>query len=387
MNIITCICPEADIYDLKKNNQKTCFFNLKTIFTKNITSDKTPFFSSEINLVNQENLKNKNYVPVFYVKNIKMLIYFLYLFIGISFLFCCSFYIPLVKFNFGFSSIEKISFWDDACLENSMQNYIMPQTENKDELSSNFTDTDNIIPAVNFQNYTVKKGDSISGIALKFGLKNMGTIISANGISNAKKLQTGNILRIPSSDGVLHNVKKGETLNSIADKFDLPVTILLDANDLETPHIKEGQNIFIPGAVIGSFELKKALGELFIYPIHGRLTSPFGYRRDPFTGRLSFHTGIDLAAPIGTHIKSTLDGTISGIGVSRIYGNYITISHGNGYQSMYGHLHTVNVKRGQKVAQGSIIGTVGNTGRSTGPHVHFSLYKNGKLIDPLHLLK
>ena len=134
-------------------------------------------------------------------------------------------------------------------------------------------------------------------------------------------------------------------------------------------------------------ELKKAMGELFIYPINGRLTSPFGYRRDPFTGRKSFHSGIDLAAPVGTPIKVILDGVVNFTSYSRIFGNYVIVTHPNGYQTLYGHVNAFSVKKGDKVSQGDIIAFVGNTGMSTGPHLHLSIYKNGKLIDPLSVLR
>lgn len=296
-------------------------------------------------------------------------------------------YFSILKMEPGKSSVKNIDFYADPALENAMRLYVMaPSNETEQEAPLTAEDPD-IISAVEFADYTVKKGDTISGIIVKFGLKNMGTILSVNGISNARRLQPGDKVTVPSMDGIIYTAEKNDNLSSIAAKYGLSVTTLLDANDLESQTVTTGQRLFIPGAVISTFDLRKALGELFIYPVQGRLTSPFGYRRDPFTGKRSFHTGIDLAAPKGTPIKSTLDGTVSVIGISRIYGNYVIISHGNGYQSMYGHMQSVNVKRGASVYQGTVIGAVGNTGRSTGPHVHFSLYKNGTLINPLSVLK
>ncbi len=312
---------------------------------------------------------------------------------------CAVLYAPFFRLDFGISSVKKILFWEEPSVHNAMREYAQKaigQTVNTEETGNtgdseiqipSVTDVPDFITAVNFENYTVTKGDTIGGIAYKFGLKNIGTIISVNGISNVKRLQAGNKLKIPSLDGIFYTAIKGDSLTSIAAKFGLPVTAVLDANDLDDQAVTVGQRLFIPGAVIGKFELKKALGELFTYPVTGRLTSPFGNRRDPFTGKLSFHTGIDIAAQTGTGIKATLDGTVSYTGISPIYGNYIIMSHGGGYQSMYGHLSVVSVKRGQSINQGEIIGRVGNTGRSTGPHLHFSVYKNGKLINPLTVLK
>lgn len=309
------------------------------------------------------------------------------------------FYIPLLRLNWGMSSIKPITFWNEPSSSKAMQQLAIPlndilkeeslalQTEAPESLLFSPVNNSPFITSVDFKEHIVARGDTISGITQKFGLKNMGTLLSVNNINNAKSLRIGQKLSIPSTDGIIYTVIKGDSLGGIAAKFNLPLTIILDANDLEAQTISLGQRLFIPGASISTFELRKALGELFIYPIIGRLTSPFGYRRDPFTGRKSFHTGIDIAAPTGTPIKSTLDGKISYTGYSAIYGNYVIITHSGGYQSMYGHLHTIKVKRGQAIQQGNIIGSVGNTGRSTGPHVHFSIYKNGKLINPLTVLK
>ena len=227
----------------------------------------------------------------------------------------------------------------------------------------------------------------MSGIAARSGLRNFGTLLSVNAIDNARQVSEGQMLRIPSVDGLLYTVKKDETLTGIAASYNMSVTALLDANDLTESTLMVGQQLFIPGASLSSFELRKALGELFIYPIRGRLTSPFGYRQDPFTGIKSFHSGIDLAAPSGTPVKATLDGKVAETGTNRIFGNYVIITHERGYQSLYGHLQKIHAKRGQYVTQGTVIGLVGSTGRSTGPHLHLSVYKNGKMIDPFSVLK
>lgn len=296
-------------------------------------------------------------------------------------------YFPILRLELGASRIKNISFWAEPSVSNEMRNYVMPIKQNSPEKAKLIPDISKFLPVVEFKSYTVRRGDTISGIAQKFSLKNMGTVLSVNKISSAKGLQVGQKLRIPSLDGVSYTVKRGDSLASVADKFKLPLTALLDANDLENQTLILGQELFIPGATMNNFDLKKALGELFIYPIRGRLTSRFGYRYDPFTGRRSYHNGVDLAAPKGTPVKSTMGGKISFVGRSPVYGKYIIVTHAGGYQSMYGHLSRINVRRGQRVQQGSVIGAVGNTGRSTGPHLHFSMYKHGKLINPLRLVK
>lgn len=294
--------------------------------------------------------------------------------------------LPLLRTGAGSYSIRKMTFNEEPLSGRALHSYIFPEAENFIDQEA-VTAAEGYVSTVIFKDYTVRKGDTISGIASRAGLRNFGTLLSVNNIDNARRISAGQVLRIPSADGLLYTVKKNETLAGIAAAHNVPVTALLDANDLTHETLAVGQKLFIPGASLSSFELRKALGELFIYPIHGRLTSPFGYRSDPFTGVRSFHSGVDLAAPTGTSVKATLDGKIAETGFNRIFGNYIIITHDRGYQSLYGHLSAIYVKRGQYVTQGAVVGAVGNTGYSTGPHLHLSIYKNGRLINPFSVLK
>ena len=294
--------------------------------------------------------------------------------------------LPLLRTGAGAYSIRTITFSEEPLFSRAIHSYIFPEQENFTDQEA-FLAADGYVSTVTFKDYTVRKGDTVSGIASRAGLRNFGTLLSVNNIDNARRISAGQTLRIPSTDGLLYTVKKNETLAGIAATHKVNVTALLDANDLTHETLSVGQKLFIPGASLSSFELRKALGELFIYPIMGRLTSPFGYRNDPFTGARSFHSGIDLAAPLGTSVKATLDGRIAETGFNRIFGNYVIITHDRGYQSLYGHLSAIYVKRGQYVTQGAIVGAVGNTGYSTGPHLHLSIYKNGSLINPFSVLK
>ena len=120
-----------------------------------------------------------------------------------------------------------------------------------------------------------------------------------------------------------------------------------------------------------------------IWPVDSRqVTSAFGYRQDPFTLSPSFHSGLDIAAPLDTAVYATADGTVSEAGYGSANGNYIVIRHGNGIQTKYLHLNKILVKPGKKVKKGQKIGLVGSTGRSTGPHLHYEVIKNGKTVDP-----
>lgn len=142
------------------------------------------------------------------------------------------------------------------------------------------------------------------------------------------------------------------------------------------------------------FELVKKKSELLasipaIQPITkrsiARVASGFGYRIHPIYKTSMMHEGIDFTAPIGTEIYSTGNGVVGKVEYNgRGYGNNVIINHGFGYQTLYGHMSRFAVRPGQKVKRGDIIGYVGNTGASTGPHVHYEVIKNGKKIDPIN---
>jgi murein DD-endopeptidase MepM/ murein hydrolase activator NlpD len=123
-----------------------------------------------------------------------------------------------------------------------------------------------------------------------------------------------------------------------------------------------------------------------IWPAQGWLTSTMGHRVDPFTGSNDFHAGLDIAGERGQPVYATAAGTVVHSGWATGYGNLITVNHGFGLETRYGHLLDYKVKVGQKVNRGDIIGHVGNTGRSTGYHLHYEVLANGKLLNPLQLL-
>jgi len=267
---------------------------------------------------------------------------------------------------------------------------IQPETlaaeENQDTADLDITQ-DDLIP-FQWEQYRVRRGDSVSEIAKRFGVS-VGAIIASNEIRNARTMQEGITLRIPNIDGIPYQVKSGDNLLKISASFNVPLEVILDVNDIKSDNIRTGETIFIPGARMNDIDLRMSLGDLFIYPIQNRgITSHFGMRKDPISGVMSFHTGIDLRADIGTTIVAALDGVVSVTSENRIYGRYIIMSHVNGYKTLYAHLNTFSVKQGDRVARGRKIGESGNTGYSTGPHLHFSIYdKNNKLVNPLDLLR
>ena len=116
-----------------------------------------------------------------------------------------------------------------------------------------------------------------------------------------------------------------------------------------------------------------------------RIASGFGYRIDPVYKTVKMHAGLDFAAPQGTPIYATADGTVSVAGnKGNGYGNHVIINHGYGYETLYGHMVKVKANSGQKVSRGEVIGWVGSTGKSTGPHCHYEVHKKGNKIDPVY---
>jgi len=238
-----------------------------------------------------------------------------------------------------------------------------------------------------WQQYRVKRGDTVSGIAQNFGVS-VGAIIASNEISNARRLQEGANIRVPNIDGIPYQIQKGDSLSKISASFNVPLEVILDVNDIQSDIINQGETIFIPGARMNDIDLRLSLGDLFMYPLSSRyITSGYGMRKDPISGVLQFHAGVDFRASTGTTIMASLDGVVSVVGENWLYGKYIIINHSNGYKTLYGHLSAFSVKQGDRVIRGRKIGEVGNTGYSTGPHLHFGIYdKNNKLVNPLELL-
>ncbi len=238
---------------------------------------------------------------------------------------------------------------------------------------------------VSFSNYSVAKNDTLDQIARRFNVR-MDTIISLNNISNARRIQAGAVLKIPNIDGIIHTVRKGENLSGIASGAGLSIIDIIDANDLTTQTINPGQSLFLPGARLASYDLRKVLGTLISWPVRGRLSSYFGYRANPFTGVRQFHNGLDIVVPANTPAKAAMDGRVAETGYSAVFGNFVILSHADSYQTLYAHLNKISVRAGQSVSQGSAVGLVGSTGYSTGTHLHFGLFKNGIGMDPLKML-
>jgi len=267
------------------------------------------------------------------------------------------------------------------------------QNSNSPTVSLFENDRLNLTDTFSWSEYKVKKGDTVSGIAERYSLT-MGSIIAFNQLNEAWNLRSGKLLKIPNMDGVPYTIQKGDTISAIAAKMKVPQNAILDANDILSENITAGKVIFIPGGKMDANALSRAIkrpvAEKMIYPVSNRrVTSNYGWREDPvnpIAGQMTFHRAVDLAGKMGDPVKAALKGTVLHVDNNRNLGNFIILKHGE-YQTLYAHLSAVSVKAGEHINQGQVIGKVGETGYTTGPHLHFEVFRNGNRINPLELLK
>ena len=236
-----------------------------------------------------------------------------------------------------------------------------------------------------FTAYQVRRGDTLSGIAEDFNVS-LDTVVSFNGIRSARSLQPGTLLKIPSMSGILYTAKDGDTASTVAAANGISADRIVDANGLMSDSLEAGRVVFLPDAKLASFTLREISGDLFMWPARGWITSWYGWRSDPFSGARTFHNGIDIGVDMGTPVHAAMEGTVAEIGYNSSYGNYVLLSHHAGWMSLYGHLTSAAVKSGQRVGVGQLIAYSGNTGYSTGPHLHFSVFKNDRTVNPYNVL-
>lgn len=239
--------------------------------------------------------------------------------------------------------------------------------------------------------HTVQRGETISQIAARYGIDE-NTILAANDLPNANAIQVGQKLNILTIPGALHTVKRGESLWEIARTYQTDMAEIIAVNGIENPsRIQASQELIIPGAkaasigsAIRSEQLVSADGRLlraFSWPVSGRLSSRYG----PRWGRM--HHGIDVAVNTGTPVRAAARGRVSFAGWNGGYGYLVIIDHGNNIETRYAHLSRISVKVGQYVERGTVIAYSGNTGNSTGPHLHFEIRQKGQSVNPLNYLR
>jgi len=237
-----------------------------------------------------------------------------------------------------------------------------------------------------YGSYTLEKGDIIGDIAMRTGL-NEDTLISVNNIRNTRLLQIGQVIRIPNQDGIYYAVKKGDTLEGIAETYETTVSAISTTNELFSDKLAINAALFIPGARLDWVNRQEINGDLFIWPCTGRISSNYGYRIAPFGGTRQMHSGLDIASPMGSPVRAAMAGQVIQVGNDDYWGNHVLIRHHSGYRTFYAHMSAVRIKNGAYVATGERIGDIGSTGLSTGPHLHFTVYKNGVTVNPRTLMR
>ncbi|HPI13079.1 MAG TPA: peptidoglycan DD-metalloendopeptidase family protein [Spirochaetota bacterium] len=229
--------------------------------------------------------------------------------------------------------------------------------------------------------HLVKNGETLGKIAREYGVS-MDTICGSNRLTSYDIIPTGTLLKIPSRDGILHTMKKGQDIHAVAAYYRIPLSKIMAENRIRNyDFIPDGVSVFIPDAK------PMDLVPGFIWPTAGRmLTCGYGWRNDPLTSERDFHKGLDIRANY-EWVKATKYGKVTYAGWLGGYGLAVLIAHPGGYKSLYGHLSRITVREGQYVKQGQVIARSGNTGRSTGPHLHFELIRSGAHLNPRGYLK
>ena len=256
------------------------------------------------------------------------------------------------------------------------------------------------LPKGEITQYRVEEGDTVSSIAQKFGVS-MDTIMWENNLKSIDSIKARQILKILPVTGVKYKISRGETIYSIAKKLGVDAQAIIDYpfntfSDDETFSLAAGQELIIPDGIkpndvildthvnlaqkVAPIPGVKGEGN-FMWPTAGTITQRYSW----------YHPAEDIASHESPAIVASQGGTVVTAGWNGGgYGNYVIIDHGNGFKTLYGHMlnNSIVVKAGDVVRQGQKLGTMGSTGRSTGPHLHFEVIRSdGSKIDPLSVLK
>lgn len=235
--------------------------------------------------------------------------------------------------------------------------------------------------------YVVKSGDTLSGIADKFAIS-INTIRWANNLTTKSNIKPGQELLILPVSGVEYTVKKGDTLSGIAAKFDIPQDDILDYNDVKVDAIKVGIKLILPGAepLTPPAPAKKAVVPAATAKSTAKATTSTVTSDEPTQSNTKFilpiaggtmtqsihgTNAVDIGTPIGTKVFAAADGKVLATSCGRGYGVCLIINHADGSQTLYAHLSKILVSTGATVSQGDTIALSGNTGHSTGPHLHY----------------
>jgi murein DD-endopeptidase MepM/ murein hydrolase activator NlpD len=205
------------------------------------------------------------------------------------------------------------------------------------------------------KSYRIQKGDTLFSIAQRYNVS-LKNLMLYNQMNEKTILQIGYSLRIPTAPGMIQVVATGDMMSDVEERYRVAQSISEPSRSLSTP-------------------------KLMKWPVAGPITSSFGWRKG------GYHHGIDIANKIGTPIEAAAAGTVSFTGYKSVYGLTVIIDHPDGKQTLYAHTQKTYVHKGDKVSQGETIATVGMTGVTTGPHLHFEVRNENQAINPLSYLR
>lgn len=274
--------------------------------------------------------------------------------------------------------------------ETASQESVVSYNPYENSFLTNFS----IKPRSNVVDHVVENGETISTIATRYQVST-DSVKWANNLKS-DTIKVGQVLKIPPVTGVVHRVVSGENIYTIAKKYKTDPQKIVnfpfnDFTDLDSFGLASGQTLYVPDGVIEAEKPKYIASQFnsqiqagvkgsssFIWPTSGTITqNPIWY-----------HMALDIANRALPPVIAADSGTVTYSGCLKYgYGCHIIIDHGNGYQSLYGHMSQLLASVGQGVGKGQQIGVVGSTGRSTGPHLHFEIRSGGKLQNPLNFLK
>lgn len=257
--------------------------------------------------------------------------------------------------------------------------------------------------------YKVVSNDTIQGIAKKFNISS-DTIKMNNVSTRDNKLKIGETLIFPAENGYLYKIKKNDYISKIAKIYGIKTSDIIENNNINPKKLKYNTYIFLKDVSykkilqiekntqnivrksennnqISSLEDTTVSSSGFAFPVRfNGLASPFGNRFHPVLKRYILHTGVDLVAKF-VPLRTSKDGVVSFAGYMNGYGKIIIIKHSDGFETRYAHLSVISTKVGEHVKRGELIGKTGNSGRVTGPHLHFEIRKNGTPINPMKYLR
>ncbi|MCL2068093.1 MAG: M23 family metallopeptidase [Treponema sp.] len=291
-------------------------------------------------------------------------------------LFLCSSLCASEDLDTGFPEIARLDGRDTG-----FRQFIADVEGNRRRLVSNERNPAAAAESLTIYQYSPGQGEDIFFLAARCNIP-YSALASLNRLDNPMMLETGRPLLLPSCPGIFIPANISTDLEKL-----LFSARAIDRSPMEITISSVGSGsrpfYFYPGDDFTPTERVFFLNSGFRFPLQFfSMTSTFGPRQNPFTGNVVQHTGLDLAAPEGTAVYTTADGIVAEIGEDPVYGIYIIIKHSDTWTSLYGHLQKVETTLRTAVKSGNLIGRVGSTGQSTGPHLHFELRQNGRPIDP-----